>query len=136
TWTLVANGRTTAVPMGLNPVYEVEPFKDAANNNTPPVLRLEQGGSPFQGPPRRSVATLGTTLPEPVTLTLYASDDGIVTPDRRAGASPVSVTWSLLRGPGAVTFSNPKPAVDTANGKTTTTATFSLPGEYVLRAQA
>ncbi len=82
------------------------------------------------------MATLGTTLPEAVTLTLYASDDGIKMPDRRAGAPPVSVTWSLLRGPGAVTFGNPKPAVDTANGRATTTATFSAPGEYILRAQA
>ena len=116
--------------------YEVEPFKDAANNNTPPVLRFEPGGSPLQGPPRGIVATLGTTLPEPVTLTLYASDDGIVTPDRRAGASPVTVTWSLFRGPGAVTFANAKPAVDKTTGEATTTATFSAPGEYILRAQA
>jgi hypothetical protein len=136
TWTIAANGKRASVPVGLHRDYEIEPFKDAANKNTPPVLRFELGGSPLQGPPRGIVATLGTTLPEPVTLTLYASDDGIVTPDRRAGASPVSVTWSLLRGPGEVVFGDPKPAVDKTNGKTTTTATFSMPGEYILRAQA
>jgi len=136
TWTIVANGKTASVPVGLHRDYEIEPYKDAANKNTPPVLRFEQGGSPIQGPPKGIVATLGTTLPEPVTLTLYATDDGIVTPDRRAGSSPVSVTWSLFRGPGAVTFANPKPDLDKATGKTTTTATFSVPGEYVLRAQA
>ena len=135
-WTLVANGKTTVVPMGLNPLYEVEPFKDAANNNTPPVLRFEPGGSPFQGPPRKIVATLGTTIPQPVTLTLYATDDGVVTPDRRAGDSPVAVTWSVFRGPGAVVFSDAKAALDKSTGKATTTATFSVPGEYVLRAQA
>ena len=136
TWTLAANGKTTAVPMGLNPVYEVEPFKDAANKNTPPVLRFEQGGSPLQGPPRQIVATLGTTLPQPVTLNVWASDDAIVTPDRRAGESPVTVSWSMFRGPGAVTFSAPRPALDKSTGKATTTATFSAPGEYVLRVQA
>ncbi len=136
TWTIVANGKTAAVPVGLNPLYEVEPFKDAANKNTPPVLRLEQGGSPLQGPPSGIVATIGTDVTQPVTLTLYASDDGIVTPDRRAGDSPVSVTWSVFRGPGTVTFSNPKPVIDKTSGKTTTTATFSVPGEYILRAQA
>ena len=135
-WTIEANGKKTVVPMGLNPLYEVEPFKDAANNNTPPVLRFEQGGSPFQGPPRRIAATLGTTLPQPVTLTLYATDDGVVTPDRRAGESPVAVTWSMFRGPGVVTFSDAKPALDKSTGKATTTATFSAPGEYVLRFQA
>jgi hypothetical protein len=136
TWTIVANGKTTAVPMGLNPVYEVEPFKDAANRNTPPVLRLEPGGSPFQGPPRRVVATLGTTLPQPAALNLYATDDGIVTPDRKAGGAPVTVTWSMFRGPGTVTFDNPKPLVDVSTGKATASASFSAPGEYILRAQA
>lgn len=135
-WTLVANGFTNTITMHTQADYIIEPYMDAANKNTPPVLRFELGGSPLQGPPRDIVATLGTTLPEPVTLTLYASDDGIVMPDRRAGASPVSVTWSLLRGPGAVTFENLKPSVDKTSGKTTTTAAFSVPGEYVLRAQA
>ena len=136
TWTIVANGRIASVPIGLHRDYEVEPYKDAANKNTPPVLRLEQGGSPLQGPPRGIAATLGTTLPQPVTLTLFASDDGIVTPERRAPASPVSVTWSVFRGPGAVTFANAKPAIDASTGRTSTTATFSAPGEYILRAQA
>jgi hypothetical protein len=136
TWTLVANGKTTSVPMGLNKDYEVEPFKDAANNNTPPILRFEQGGTAMQGPPRGISATLGTTLPTPVTLTVWATDDGVVTPDRRAGDSPVTLSWSVFRGPGRVTFSNPRPPVDKATGKATTTATFSSPGEYILRAQA
>jgi hypothetical protein len=45
------------------------------------------------------------------------------------------VSWSLLRGPAAVTFDNPKPAIED-EGKTTTSATFSAPGEYLLRLQA
>ena len=42
----------------------------------------------------------------------------------------------MFRGPGAVTFSNPKPPIDKADGKATTTATFSQAGEYIIRAQA
>ena len=136
TWTIVANGKPVSVSVGLHRDYEVEPYQDAANKNTPPVLRFEQGGAPLQGPPRGIVATLGTTLPEPVTLNVWASDDAIVTPDRRAGESPVTVTWSVFRGPGAVTFSSPRPVVDKSTGKATTTASFSAPGEYVLRVQA
>jgi hypothetical protein len=50
------------------------------------------------------------------------------------GGNGTSVTWTLYRGPGKVTFSNAKPAVDAANGgKTETTATFDAPGDYVLR---
>ena len=63
----------------------------------------------------------------------------------RAGAAPesaftppppIALTWTMFRGPGAVKFENPKPkiAVD-EGGKATTTATFSAPGEYILRVQ-
>jgi hypothetical protein len=136
TWTLVANGKTTAVPMGLNPLYEVEPLRDAAQGNTPPVVRFEPGGAALQGPPRGIAKALSTKLPDMLTLNLWATDDAIVTPERRAPESPVSITWSKFRGPGVVTFGNARPPFDKASGKTTTTARFSEPGEYVLRAQA
>jgi hypothetical protein len=35
-----------------------------------------------------------------------------------------------------VVFDNARPGVDKATGKATATATFSAPGEYILRAQA
>ena len=42
----------------------------------------------------------------------------------------------MQRGPGEVTFGKEKPEIDkAADGKTSTTATFSAPGEYILRAQ-
>ena len=74
--------------------------------------------------------------PEPLTLTLWASDDAVVDPDRKPGDTPVTISWSQFRGPGTVTFSDPKPKVDKADGRASTTATFSLPGEYILRSQA
>ena len=49
---------------------------------------------------------------------------------------PIAVTWTMFRGPGAVKLENPKPKVAVDDGgKATTTATFSAPGEYVLRVQ-
>ena len=50
TWTIVANGQTTSIPMSLNPLWVVEPFKDAGNGNTPPVLKFEPNGASFTGP--------------------------------------------------------------------------------------
>jgi len=49
---------------------------------------------------------------------------------------PIAITWTMFRGPGEVKFENQKPkvAVD-EGGKATTTATFSAPGEYILRVQ-
>jgi hypothetical protein len=50
---------------------------------------------------------------------------------------PLALTWSMFRGPGAVTFDNPKPAINKdENGKATVAATFTAPGEYLLRLQA
>jgi hypothetical protein len=50
---------------------------------------------------------------------------------------PLALTWSVFRGPGPVTFENAKPAINKdENGKATATATFSAPGEYLLRLQA
>lgn len=51
-------------------------------------------------------------------------------------AGPVALTWFKHQGPGDVTFSDPKPPVDPADGKATTTATFSAPGDYLLRLRA
>ena len=44
TWTIVANGQTTTVPMHIDPLWIVAPFKDVALGNTPPVLRLNENG--------------------------------------------------------------------------------------------
>jgi hypothetical protein len=136
TWTLTAHGKTTAVPMGLNPVYEVEPYKEAAQGNTPPALKFEPNGKTFQGPPRGIAATLNALVSEPLTLTLWATDDAVIDPDRKAGDTPVTISWSQFRGAGTVTFSNAKPAVDKTDGRASTTATFAAPGDYILRAQA
>lgn len=136
TWTLIANNQTTAIPMGLHPDYQVNPLRDAAQGNTPPLLRLEPGGSPFQGPPTHVAAALTTRSATPLTLTVWASDDEKVDASQRPTDTPVTVSWSKSRGEGGVSFSNPRPPVDKADGRASTTATFSDAGEYILRAQA
>src|SRR4029077_10987665 len=80
-------------------------------------------------------------------LTVWVSDDAKTFPGAKAPDTPaVSVTWAKFRGPGAVTFAKEMPPVEKGNGqpktaaafsgKATTTATFSEPGEYVLRVVA
>ena len=139
TWTIVANGKTTSVPMGLHRDYEVEPFKDAAMGNTPPVLRLAIKGPALQGPPRGFAASLTTAVANALPLTAWVTDEAHVEPGasaaRRSNTPPLTMTWSLYRGPAAVTFDQARPKVDPADGKTVATATFTAPGEYVLRAQ-
>jgi hypothetical protein len=132
TWTIVANGQSTSIPMSLNPLWVVEPFKDAGNGNTPPVIRLDADGPSFTGPPHGIAKTLSTRLSASLPLTLWVSDDRPVR-GGRGGATPVS--WSKFRGPGSVTFENARPVAG-EQGRTTTSAKFSAVGEYFLRAQA
>ena len=136
TWTLTTNGRTMSVPMGLHRDYEISPFKDLAEGNTPPVLKLDPRGPTFQGPPHQVATSLTASTGKPLTLTVWATDDAKVDSSKRAPETPVSVSWSKFRGPGVISFANAKPPVDKTDGKTTTTATFNAPGDYVLRGQA
>ena len=135
TWTIVANGQTTTVPMHLDPLWIVAPFKDVGLGNTPPVLRFAADGETFTGPPKGIAATFDTTLAFPLKLSVWVTDDGIRAPEARRPARPLSVAWSKFRGPGEVTFSNPTPEVEEKNGQATTNARFRTPGEYVLRVQ-
>jgi len=144
-WTLTANGKTTTIPMSLNPLWEVSPFVEAAGN-TPPFIGFEEAG-PFVQGPRGHSTVLATTLSNPLTLNVWLADDAKVPLAAfRPRTSPVIVGWSKFRGPGIVIFSNETPKVEktdfkappstTFSGKATTTATFSEPGEYILRVVA
>jgi hypothetical protein len=145
TWTLVANGKTTAIPASLDPLWELSPFKDATGN-TPPYIGFSASGPFVQGPRGHSTA-LTTVLARPVTLALWVADDANVVPGATVPKTPpVTILWSKFRGPGTVSFSDERPAVEKADfeapphtvfrGKATTTATFGAPGEYMLSALA
>ena len=91
-------------------------------------------------------AKVGTALP----LTVWVA--GVTKnpfPARKVGQNQaaVKVHWIVLRGSDAVKFDNPEPPTEKAelvapppgnpfNGKATTAATFSEPGEYILNVQA
>src|SRR6185503_20223989 len=72
-------------------------------------------------------------------------------PSRGGGSSPIgqdlvkaraayetglAITWLHYRGPGTVTFEPQVSAAAIRGGKVTTTATFSEPGTYIIRAVA
>ena len=150
TWTIVANGKTASIPVGLIKDYQIEPFKDVAMGNEPPKIKFFETGKPFVGPPRTIAATYTATVGQPLTLTAWVTDDNFVDPDEapaaataaaarggRGSVPPVRLSWHKFRGPGDVTFAEASPKVDIpGGGKATTTATFSAPGDYIIRAQA
>jgi len=137
TWTITANGQTTSVPLHIDPLWIVEPFEDAGVGNTPPVLRFQAGGMAFTGPPRGFAQSLSTKVGVALPLTVWVTDDGKQPPEARPRQGPpANIFWSKFRGPGEVTFENARPTVTVDDGKTSTTAKFSAPGEYIIRAQA
>ncbi len=144
TWTIVSNGKTNAIPVSLNPLWVISPFKDATGN-TPPFIGFKDSGPFLQGPPRGIATALSTDVRTPLPLAAFVADDANIPPSFAAFAKmipAVTVGWTKFRGPGDVKFENEKPKVEkmefktppgaTYTGKSATTATFSQPGEYIL----
>ena len=143
-WTLVANGQELVIPGSLHPDYEISPFRESAVGNSPPVVRFAENGPSAQGPPGITVERTAKAG-APLNLTVWVEEDAKLTtssgvPPRNLGL-PVTLRWTKFRGPGVVTFGNPRPEVEKLaggtpgvpfKGKATTTATFSVPGDYVL----
>lgn len=138
TWTITANGQTNAIPVGVIKGYQVEPFKEAAQGNEPPRLQVDATAQPVFGPPAGTVATLTSTVGQPVTISGIATDGAANDPDLtpvQLKQAPLTLFLSKHRGPGEIKFENQRPHPD-ADGKFSTTATFGAPGEYVIRIQA
>ena len=135
TWSLTAHGTTIAIPGHLEPGYEINALEEVTSGNTPPVLRF--GGpdaDPGQGPLGvRSELTASVSAPTPVAV--LATDDGVRKARATGRPARFGVVWSKYRGTGTVTFDDATPAID-ESGWAVTNATFSEPGEYVLRVLA
>jgi hypothetical protein len=144
-WTITANGVTTVIPAGLDPLWELSPLKDASGN-TPPFIGFSEKG-PFVQGPRAPTEMLSATVGVPLPLPLWVADDAKLIPGaERPKTPPITLTWNKFRGPGAVVFSAEQPSIETTDfaapaqttvhGKASTTATFSEPGDYTLHVVA
>ncbi len=134
TWTLIANGRTNSIPASLDSRWEVDALNEVTSGNTPPTISFAMGGPTGQGP-RPLTTTISGNMSTPVTLDVWATDD-FKSRSRTPRGEKLTITWAKYRGPGTVTFAQVKPKVDEATGRASTTATFSAPGDYTLRAVA
>ena len=136
-WTLSIRGNTYTAKGWLQPDWEINDevmMENAGATNDP-----ENEAPVITGSGQQAV-----TLPNSVTVTATAQDDGRPRPRRQrnadetaSSAQGLSVRWIQYRGPGPVTFS---PAARVGgDGKpliSTTQASFKVPGIYVLRAIA
>lgn len=151
TWTLTINGQTNSIPFRLHADYNIEPLKDAAVGNTPPVLRFVEGGPSVQGPVGQlsKAVTRSTAVSASLTIPAWVEDDALYTTGTgsplRGNPSPATLRWSKYRGTGTVTFDKPRPEMEKLQGgnqkelfkgKGTTSVKFGEPGEYVLHVTA
>lgn len=159
-WTLTVHGKTRTMYGHLRPDWEITPDGGAAGTQTTKEARSNKAPTLTLGP----VAPI--RLSETATLVTTVSDDGLPVPRGRVKAAVgqetppglsggqkevpanlpwlqeeggkrgdgLRVKWVVLRGPADVHF---EPAdAQPADGKTSTTARFVAPGQYVLRAAA
>lgn len=153
-WSLTVRGKTERAIGWLQPEWEIEGSAGTAkaNANAAPSITVASPSS--------------AALSVPLSLTAKVTDDGLPKPGKprvggnsenppafrpeasssapvnlpqlqrppRSRMTGLSVSWRVWRGPAAVRFD---PAVvPVKDGQATTAATFSAPGEYVLRAVA
>lgn len=143
TWTVAVRGATAAIPGHLRPNWEIDALAgEAGSGNTPPALAFDQSGAEGRGPLGITSGPVPASAGAPVTLSVRARDDG--KPSGGVGSAgrggvPVTITWFVHQAPpgaGGVTFSPPVARVAVTGGEATTEATFTVPGEYVVRARA
>src|SRR6185369_1091273 len=119
-WKLTSHGRTEQVIATLKPVWQIDRERttrggnsEKISSNLPPVVKVD----------------VSSQSANSATLALAATDDGL--PARRGAPVGLTVFWTKFRGPGSVQFADRE--MKLANGKATTTATFSEPGDYILQ---
>jgi hypothetical protein len=138
TWTLNRNGRANSTTGHLDDRWRIDVTEEVTIKNEAPVIRFEAGGASAMGT-RPIVRSTTVAFPGPVTLDVFATDNEPPPPPPLPGRTarprePVlTTTWQKYRGPGTVTFAAARPTIDPATARSTTTATFSEPGEYWLR---
>ena len=140
TWTLKIRGATYAIPGGLHPNWQIDALAgEAGSGNTPPTLRFDAKGPTGSGPFGITAGPIAAIPGEPVSLTVWASDDGRASGSVGSsgrGAVPVTLTWFEHQGPAGVTFNPNTARVPTDGGQAVTVATFPEAGDYIVRVRA
>lgn len=141
-WTLRYLGQTHRVPGSARTgAYQLR--WPMAMGSIPPILRFTETGPEGRGPAGIQAASpmqakVGTPLP----LTVWVHDDSEREPDppeiakQRADNPAMHVVWYKFSGPpGPVEFGERRSDVKELQASVSTTATFTQPGDYVLRAR-
>lgn len=139
-WTLRHRGQTFRVPArAKSSAYQLR--WPMAMGSVPPVLRFKPDGAVGRGPVGVEADPVKTAIGAPLSMTVHVTDDSVREKDPvpikpRQPRPALNVTWYKHSGPGPVVFSPAKQPITELQGTATTSATFTQPGEYVLRVRA
>jgi len=140
TWTLRNKGQTFAISGSLNQDWQIDAIEgEASADDTPPVLRFAANGPSGNGPLGITAGPLTVAVGKPLAVDVFVTDDaktGSTMANGTRMATPVDLTWFKHQGPGDVTFAPATNRLAATGGTGRTMATFSKPGDYLLRVRA
>lgn len=140
-WHLENQGKTFHVPANRNLDYIIDAIAGDAGGNFPPQVRFSEDSEWGHGPGGITAGPLDARAGRPLSVSLYTQDDGKATGlaasflSQGGRTPPLKVNWFKHQGPGDVEFSENDSSVPVDGGVAETEATFSEPGEYILRAR-
>jgi hypothetical protein len=129
-WTLTANGRTYSVPARTGLIAYKLSYTPQASGSLMPVVRFAENGPDSNGREGVVHGPLTARVGQPLSIDFWTQDRGEREPVVTA------FNWWKHQGPigGEVTFEPKSGRSETAGGgKHAVSATFSAPGEYLLR---
>lgn len=136
-WTIRSKGATHSVPGRVgNAAYQLKELdQPMGQGSLAPRLRFHAEGSGSVGPLGIVADPLTTRVGVPLTVTAWAADNAA--PGTRP-LGPVTLTWFKYQSPisGEVSFAPERIRIDGMDGEASTVATFTSPGEYLLRVRA
>ncbi len=149
-WTLRNGGQTFSVPgRATREGYAIDDTVSLTNAPVAPAMSLDPSGPPEKGRVGPTTGPLTARVGQRLPLSVWvdATPEGSEFARPPQGNAPVQpedmrVTWYHHQGPGEVTFSERETMLgeEAVQGgepiEVSTTATFSEPGEYVLRVTA
>jgi len=125
-WTLSTAGETLSTPGKVIAPYVLDEPESDGRGIVPPILKLDADGPQFRGRDGYTAARRAVKVGEPLRLSIWVDHP----------APRTWVGWTKHQGPGQVRFEEPEMYVGQAQGIGLTTATFSEPGDYLLRVQS
>jgi hypothetical protein len=150
-WVLTHQGQTFRIPMHRQSDYNITVTKASEESpggkfNTAPIIRFAENGQPYQHPfiSLDKAMTRTAKVNVPMTIDMWVEDDGLYSNGSNAPVTRgevVSLVVSKYRGAGKVTIGEGHEKIEVTKGgkpgeafagKTSTTATFAEPGDYVI----